>query len=99
MVARQLAGIGLLRDLNAASIAASMLQLDAELGPGRLQREALGPFEDDHGGFSENVLEAQRFEIVEVFDAVKISVVDLSGVRGTIYVNERESWAGHFVFG
>ena len=47
MVARQLAGMGLLRDLNAASVAAQMLQFDADLGPGRLQWEALGPFEDD----------------------------------------------------
>ena len=37
----------------------------------------LRPFDDYDGFFGQGVLQAERFEVVEIFDAVEIDVVDL----------------------
>jgi hypothetical protein len=72
---------------NAAGVAAEMFKLEAELGPGGLQGETLGPFEDDHGGFGEDVFEAESLEIVEIFDAVEIGMIDLGAAGSAVDVN------------
>jgi hypothetical protein len=76
-----------------------MLEPEADLRPRRGQRKALGPLEDDHGWFGEYVFEAEGLEIVKIFNAVEVGVVDLGGIRGPVNVNEGKSWAGDFVFG
>ncbi len=43
----------------------------------------------------EDIFEAQRFEIVEVADAIQIHVIDGNCAR--IFVDERECGAGDFV--
>src|SRR5258708_34683461 len=88
-----------LRDLDATGVAAQVLEFETDLGPRGRQGKALGPFEDSDGGLGENILEAERLEIVEIFDAVKVGVVDLGGVCGAVDMNQGEGRTGGFVFG
>src|SRR5437016_14409955 len=77
-----------------------MFEEDANLGPRRRERKALRPFENDDGGLGKNVFHAERFEIVEFFDAIEIAVEDfLLGVFGTVNVEERERGTRHVFFG
>src|SRR5713101_2974154 len=97
--ARQPEGQPPLRDLDATGVAAQVLEFETDLGPRGRQGKALGPFEDSDGGLGENVFEAESLEIVEIFDAVKVGVVDLGGVRGAVDMNQGERRTGDFVFG
>src|SRR5580704_2959882 len=66
-----------------------------------------GPLDDYDGLFGEGVLEAEGFEVVKTFDAVKIDVVNLARMRDRLrarkivcaeLVDEIERGAGYFLF-
>jgi hypothetical protein len=86
-------------DRDATGVATEMLEAEAELRPRRGKGKALGPFEDDHGGFGEYVFEAEGLEIMEIFNAVEVRVIDLGRLRRSVDVHQCKSWAGDFVFG
>ena len=62
-----------------------MLQSCGNPRPVAAQRKAIGPLDNDYGGFGECVFEAQGLEIGESFDAVKVNVIDLYGRRDGIF--------------
>src|SRR6266436_4006052 len=76
-----------------------MFEFEAELGPRGWQGKALGPFENDHGGFGEDVFKSKGLEIVEIVDAVEVGVVDLGGAGRPVDMNQRKGRTGDFVFG
>ena len=55
-----------------------------------------GPFDDDDGALGEDVLEAERIEIVRIADAVEVDVIDADAA--IVFVDESERGAGDFVF-
>jgi hypothetical protein len=57
-----------------------MLEADIDSGPIRAEGESLRPFDDDDGLLSERVFESERFEVLEILDAIEIYVVDLAVV-------------------
>ena len=83
-------------DADSASIFADVLQPDAHDGPIGAQRELVGPLDDHHRFLGEHILQAERFQIVEIADAVEVHVIDRRAAL--VFVDERESRAGHFVF-
>ena len=88
---------GLLRAYGyAAGVAALVFETEAELRPGGWQGEALGPFQDYYRGVGEDIFEAQGFEVVEIFDAVEVAVIDL--VSAAVDMDQRKGGAGDFVF-
>ena len=69
-----------IRDSDSAGISSGVIQADFDGGPVRAEREPLGPLDDHDGLFGQGVLEAEGFEIVKVFYAVEIDVIDLARV-------------------
>src|SRR5579885_1150951 len=82
---------------DAAGVAAEVLQAKAHDRPRRLKRKALGPFENGDARMLKNVLETERFEIVEGIDAVQIGVMDFVGFA--VNVNQREGGTRNVLFG
>src|SRR5256885_13553393 len=77
-----------------------MFKEDANLGPGRRERKAFRPFENDDGGLGENVFHAERFEIVKFFDAIEVAMENLLlGVFGAVNVKESERRTRDVFFG
>ena len=84
------------RDRNAARITTRVLELNLNAGPIRAQRKSFRPFDDNHGLFGKRVLQAKRFQIVKVFHAIEIDVIDLAVVLE--HVDQREGGAGDILF-
>ncbi len=80
----------------AARISAGMIEGDLNRRPIRAQREPLRPLDNHDGFFRKRVLQAKRFEVVKVFHAVQIHVVDLAGI--VKFVNQIECRAGDVLF-
>lgn len=72
-VAQDTAGI---LDNDAPAGLSQVLQANLNDGPIRAQGEFLGPLDDNDGWLSKDVFQAERFEAVEIPDAVEIHVVD-----------------------
>ena len=60
-----------------------MIEADFHRGPIRAEREMLGPLDNHDGFFGQGVFQAEGFEIVKIFYAVEIDVVDLARVRAS----------------
>src|SRR5260370_24760858 len=73
-----------------------MLKPDANFRPRRWQRKPLRPFENYDGRLREEVLHAQRFEIVKALYAVQVAVKNRLGF--TVGVKQREGRAGDIFF-
>ena len=65
-----------------------MFQVDNDLRPVGSQSEALRPLNNDDGRFSEGVLERQGLKTMEVFDAIKVHMVDLDMVAKHVHQGE-----------
>src|SRR5689334_5722421 len=77
-----------------------MFEPDANLRPGRRNRKAFRPFENDDGRRGEDVFHAERFEIVEFFDAVEVAMKNfLFGALWAVNVEEREGGTRDIFFG
>jgi len=77
-----------------------MFEPDANLWPGRRNRKAFRPFENDDGRRGEDVFHAERFEIVEFFDAEKVAMKDLLfGALWAVNVEECERGTRDIFFG
>ena len=55
-----------------------MFEADIDAGPIRAKSESLRPFDDYDRLLSESVFESERLEVLEIFDAVEIYVIDLA---------------------
>ena len=73
-----------------------MFEPYANFGPRRRKRKPLRPFKDYHGWLGEQVLHAQRFEIVKTFDTIQVTVKNR--LRLAVGVKERERGAGYIFF-
>ena len=83
-------------DRDAAFVFGDVIEVDSHDRPIGAQRELVGPFDDDDGALGENVLEAERFEIVQIADAIEVDVIDAHAA--IVFVHQRERGAGDFVF-
>src|SRR6266480_1044769 len=83
---------------DAAGIPAEVFQANTNLGPWRRKRKALRPFEYDDGWLREQILHAESFKIVKVFDAIEIAVKHWLGVTISISMKQCEGQAGHVFF-
>jgi hypothetical protein len=100
----RLGGFG---DYDVAGVALQVLETDDYAGPIAAQREAFRPFDDYDGWFGEGIFQGESFDVVEVFAAVEIDVVDLGIGRriawSAIYrfenVYQGECGAGNIFFG
>src|SRR4051794_2044422 len=70
-------GLGQLRNNDSARIATRMFQLHAYTRPIAAERKALGPLDHHDPWLRKRVVERERFQIVEVFHAIKVHVIDL----------------------
>src|SRR5260370_35484690 len=57
----------------------------------RWQRKPLRPFKNDHGRLGEQVLHAQRFEIMKALDAVQVTVKNRLPFAVSVYKGERRT--------
>src|SRR5579863_211480 len=81
---------------DAASLFGDVFESNAENGPIGSEGQAVWPFDDDHGIFGKQILEAERFEIVEAGDAIEIHMINAGA--SLILVNQSERGAGDIFF-
>src|SRR5579862_6258088 len=84
------------RNRNAARIPSRMMKLNLDARPVRTKRESLRPLDDHNRILSQSILEPQRFEVVKIFDAIQIHVINLAMILK--HVNEGECRTGDFLF-
>ena len=58
-----------------------MFQVNFDTRPIAAERKTFGPFDDHDGFFCQGVLKPERFEVVEIFDAIEVDVIDLERMR------------------
>ena len=70
------------------------MNLDA--GPIRAEGESLRPLDNHNGLLSQRVFQPKRFQIVKIFHAIEVNVIDLAVI--VKHVNQREGGAGDILF-
>src|SRR5215467_5940260 len=76
-----------------------MLDSDVDCGPGRGDREALRPLQNENARAGEEVFHAESFEVVEAFDAVEIAVNDRRWLAAfAVGVQQGKRGAGDILF-
>ncbi len=81
---------------NASHIPSRMLQVNFDARPIRTKRKSLRPLDDHNRFLPQSILESQRFEVMKIFDTIKIHVINLAMVLK--HVDEGEGGTGDFLF-